>query len=331
MPVFDLKFNHTLTGGGDHKNSPLMPWRIIVIALIASFLAIPTLDILLRFQFGLEFRRTLNILIYTTLFVLSLTGFLTYLYMHSLKKIRAQYYDDVQRYNIVLNNIPDVVFQCDTNGKFLMLSSSAKSQFGYPENELLQLSFSGLLFEPNGWKEFKKQMMVGGGKLEHYEVPMVDRKEHMFWMEITAEATHPTRTETVIQGVMRNVDRHLKMERLLLERENLFRLLADNSSQGVLIYNHEMRFIYGNKRASELLKIPPEKMYTTLIWDVVHPDEKEKLVGNVDRRISGESGAINYPALRCIDGSGGEVHFKVSTHRADYDGSFAVMITFDYS
>ncbi len=79
-----------------------------------------------------------------------------------------------------------------------------------------------------------------------------------------------------------------KFEKELAEREENFKTLAENASDGMLISTGDGKHVFANKRAAEITGYSTSELLKTTIQDLAHPDEFERIKKRSRTIISGK-------------------------------------------
>ncbi len=136
-------------------------------------------------------------------------------------------------------------------------------------NEIMQtLNEHGILY----FKDFPIQNKTG--QVVDTDIYMVDRA-------------------SLVQCNIRDITKRKQMEISLLESEESYRLLTENSLTGIYIHvGGLLKFV--NTRFAEILGYAPEEMVGHQYWDFVHPEDRE-MVKNISlSRARGETAPPEY-------------------------------------
>ncbi len=156
---------------------------------------------------------------------------------------------------------------------------------------------------------------------ENYEFVFINRQ---------GDRKHGFLTVSMIPGTRRSIVSVLDITGLkearaaLRESEEKFRSLSESSVVGIYVIR-DGRFAYVNPAVSGIFGYAQEELLRICPYDLVHPDDRELVRGNIARRLQGEAG-VKY-AFRGIT-KGGEVRwFEVFGGAITYDGRPAVIGT----
>jgi len=114
--------------------------------------------------------------------------------------------------------------------------------------------------------------------------------------------------------------------RALGEAESKYRALVEQSLAGVYVTNEE-RFLFVNQAAADILDHTVEELVGGLgPMDVVHPDDRALVAGNIRARLEKAVEALRY-SFRCMRKDGTVIHCEVFGRRATYEGRPAILGT----
>lgn len=105
------------------------------------------------------------------------------------------------------------------------------------------------------------------------------------------------------------------------KRDDLFRILTENSYAGIYIYKD--KYIYANPEYIEKTGYSMDELKDMTPWEIVHEPDRGYVKENVRRRLSGEIFEQKYHERRIITKSGEIKTFRVATNTVIIDGEFA--------
>ncbi len=117
-----------------------------------------------------------------------------------------------------------------------------------------------------------------------------------------------------------------RSEETLRESEARFRMVTEGALAGVYIIQ-DGKFPYVNPALAQILGYRPEELIDRLgPLDLVHPDDRDLVAGNIRRRLEGQAEGLQY-TFRALRKDGQIVHCEVLGCRADYQGQPAILGT----
>ena len=96
---------------------------------------------------------------------------------------------------------------------------------------------------------------------------------------------------TAIHSVGRDIDREFQSERRLQESEARYRFLANNSTDLIVLVDHDGKRQYASPACRRMLGYEPKEMLEIRTPDAIHPEDRERVLAALGRRYGGETGA----------------------------------------
>ncbi len=209
------------------------------------------------------------------------------------EKAKEELYESLERFRKFVEN--------DISGDYLenedeVLYCNKKIFDIFEFDDLEQLNAYGtknLYEDPNDLKRFMEELKLKG-KVEDFEVRMHTRTGRKIVMLENAYGEFDEKGRLLqLQGYLIDITKRVVAEEKLKHSENLFRTLTENTTAGIVIYNHD-RFLYANPAITRLLGYSEEEMKAMHFWDVIHPLDREMVKRRGQRRVKKEKVPRNY-------------------------------------
>jgi PAS domain S-box-containing protein len=128
----------------------------------------------------------------------------------------------------------------------------------------------------------------------------------------------------IYAGRFRHFQNHAR-ERDLRERigasERKYRALFEHSSDGIFVIDRSTGlFTTVNPALEEMLAIPAADLYTMAFHEVIHPDDRERVIGYYQARIRGDPAPMRYDLKLLRRGSDQPVIGELTIHRTGDEG-----------
>jgi two-component system, cell cycle sensor histidine kinase and response regulator CckA len=158
-----------------------------------------------------------------------------------------------------------------------------------------------------------------------YRIRRVDGRERRVWEQGSAVVDEQGRV-TALEGFVSDVTEQAELAARSALREDQFRALVEQSLVGVYLIR-EGRFAYVNPRLAQILGYElGELAALPSVLDVVHPEDRELVAGNLRRRLENDAFELRYE-FRCRHKDGRERWVEVHGTRLDLEQGPAVMGT----
>jgi len=129
-------------------------------------------------------------------------------------------------------------------------------------------------------------------------------------------------TERLRAAVEAAVEAH-RTAQTLRESEQQYRTLVEGSHEGIYIYKGD-EFLFVNDRISEVTGYEREELMGMDPWEIIHPDDRDRVEAIAGRRQRGEDAPNTYQAR--IQTKGGETrHVEFNVQTVTYEGDWAAM------
>jgi len=138
------------------------------------------------------------------------------------KKMLREINERRQEYQNIFENIIDIFYRTDNDGKIVIVSPSVKEIFGYSPEEMIGKQLSGLYLHPEQREEFLVALREKG-RMEGYEAEMIRKDGSVIWISTNAGFYRDEKSNILgVQGVARDMTAFKRVEK---ERQELERHL----------------------------------------------------------------------------------------------------------
>ena len=151
------------------------------------------------------------------------------------------------------------------------------------------------------------------------------RKGHWLWLRQQIEAL-PEKEGLSLIGVTSDVTHVVDLQRSIAQNQALFRSLTEHALFGVYLIQDGC-FRYVNRRLAELFGYQPsELMGRKGPLDLTHPQDRDRIVENLRRRLEGKVDQVRY-TFRGLRKDGAIRYVEVLGRRVEIDGRPAILGT----
>jgi len=184
-----------------------------------------------------------------------------------------------ERYRLVFDNASDgiLVVNQDTR-KISSANQSFCRMMGYSLEEILALSIENLHHEDHiqaVMDDFQAQSE--GRLLVAAKIPMMNKNGNIFYADITASTVHLGGTHYQL-GVFRDVTSRMELEEAQLEREEIFRMIAEGTSDVIFIMDMDLKRQYLSPSVFHLRGFTVEESMAQSLEERMPPDSIEKMM-----------------------------------------------------
>jgi len=130
-------------------------------------------------------------------------------------------------------------------------------------------------------------------------------------------------TPSMVVGVVQDVTDRKLAEGSLRESEEKYRMVAEQTHDGVYVHK-DNRFIFANRRMTEITGYLREELSSMSIWKILHPDDMDYVMDIGGKRKRGEAAPSTYEA-RIVTKDGAVRHVELAVSAISYEGGYAAL------
>lgn len=196
-----------------------------------------------------------------------------------------------EKFRFITENTSDVLWTLDIKThKFTYLSPAAQDLWGYPLDELMQLTMEDLM-PPEFLQIVVKQIEETlpqflqdpqAPRMHYNRIQQICKDGSVVWIEFVASYRFNDRQEITAVGVSRNIDDRIKAEQALKLSEEKYRMIAENTTDTIWLYNMDQeRFTYISPAILQLRGYTVEEALSQTLLDTVAPGSLEGVAKGV--------------------------------------------------
>jgi len=202
-------------------------------------------------------------------------------------QIEAALRESERRYTLLAENISDVIWMLDTQGRVTYVSPSVERLRGFTAEEAMRQSLEEML-TPSSFtvvKEALHQFFARHAAGEHFterrrlELEQLHKNGSTIWTEVTASALYDDAGVCLgLLGVSRDISERKQVEQAFKDSEERFRLLIQHSNDIIVIINADGSQRYVSPAAERITGFSPEELQQKKVFEIVHPDDLPKMM-----------------------------------------------------
>ncbi len=173
----------------------------------------------------------------------------------------------------ILDNMTDVFYRTDADGRLLMLSRSVEIVLGYTVEELLGTKTETLHVNPGEREAMLAAMSAGEGSITDFEICLRHKSGKPLWFSISArfyQDDHGDRAGT--EGVVRLIEERKRAEMNLQESRSLIRALLNASTDAIMLLRGDGILLAVNEVMAGRFGKTADQLAGTCLWDLFPPD-----------------------------------------------------------
>jgi PAS domain S-box-containing protein len=222
---------------------------------------------------------------------------------HHLKKLReanAALKESEERYRALVEISPDTIVLSDQEGKIIFTNQAGLELFGYSDvTEVVGKKIWEFIAPEDRSRAISRfSKMVENNEVAKTEYCALKNGGVPFFIEISSSVLKASTDQPqAVISLVRDVTLRKKMEQeLLAEKDEAYRVLVNNSAQGLVLMQNG-RIILANNAIANCIGLTPEELYALpagKIFDFAHPDDREIGMANMQNRLMGKPVPARY-------------------------------------
>ena len=202
------------------------------------------------------------------------------------------------KYRKIFENIQDVFYQVDTEGRIIEISPSIVRYSGYTREELIGRPVVELYLNPAERDQLMNLLHVQGSA-QDYDIQLKTKDGLIRWASLNIHIHFDSSGKpTGIEGSLRDITERKKAEEALKESEEKFRNLAESSPYAIMIYQDD-QWVYSNPAGEKISGYTAAELFRMRFWEIVADEFKDKVIEYGKKRQRGEDVKSSYE-LRII-------------------------------
>ncbi len=229
-------------------------------------------------------------------------------------------------YRELFNATGEAIFINDNRtGNILEVNQTMLEMFGYCQEEVLLLTAGDLSQGESPYSQveavrYVKKAVSKGPQM--FEWLCRNKSGELFWGEVVLKNTKIGGQDRVIV-VIRDITERKKAEKDLVESEEKYRLLFENANEGILVIQ-DSKFKFYNPKIQEITGCSSDELDKKSFVELIHPDDRLKIVDRYTRRIAGEN-IPSFFSFRIIDKNANEKWLESNSIVITWEGKPATL------
>jgi len=206
-----------------------------------------------------------------------------------------------EKYRILMESLPDLVYEFDLEGKFIYVNEAATHLFGYSQDEMLNdIRVHDTVVEEDKVHLRKAIHDILQGKTTVGERTLVRKDGSTFIGEIHSGPIYKGKDIVGVRGILRDITERKRLEEALHKSEKRFRGLVDLLPEAVYEIDLNGNFTFANQRAFQLSGYSQEDLEGGLnALQMFISEDRGRVKENISRILAGEDlGFMEYTAQR---------------------------------
>jgi PAS domain S-box-containing protein len=221
-----------------------------------------------------------------------------------------------EKYRSLVQNIPDVVWTTDQNGRTAFISSNVKKIYGYTPEEIIEggdeVWFGRI--HPDDIERVKKTYTALFEKEDLFDIEYRTKRKdgEWIWLHDRAMAVYEKNGLKYADGIFKDITERKQAEKALRESEERYKNLFKANIDGILIADATTKkFRYANPAICRMLGYSEEEFMQMGVADI-HPKESlEQVIAEFEAQASGAKITAD---LQCVRKDGQVISVSINAN-----------------
>jgi len=219
------------------------------------------------------------------------------------KKAEIKLKESEEKFRAITNSANDAIILINNEGKIAFWNKAAQKIFGYTEKEIIDkhlhsiLPFSKYKEDANNAFEIFRKTGKGNVINNTIELQALRKNGEIFPMELSLSAIKIKGLWNAI-GIVKDITERKKNEQALIDNEEKFRAITEQSSEGITIADTKGNYVFVNSTFCKMSGYTEEELLNMTVFDM----KKNQNDANFSKKV-GESGYMFEIELKRKDNS----------------------------
>lgn len=253
------------------------------------------------------------------------------IYLLDLSKSQAQKLEEeTRRYRMISDVILDFAYFFSITGKgalkYEWVIGSIEKITGYTAGELSLKSVRSKMLHPGDLEKvraYTERIMSGKQAVVEFRIHKKDGS--LRWLADHGRPVFDPSGKTVdaIYGAIQDITDRMVAEEALVKSAHQYRLLVENANDAIFIAQDE-RLCFANPKTEEITGYSQKELLKIPFMDIVHPDDRQRVVTNYRNRLAG---GVLQPVynFRIMHRSGAIAWGQINAVRIEWEGRPATL------
>ena len=247
------------------------------------------------------------------------------------KKLEETLSNSEQKYRDLFQHSCEAIIISGPDSRLIDANPAAVKMFGLKSREdMLGIPAVKLYANPEQRASIINKLYAKG-HYENFEVELIKQDgsgQHIFVLANSLLYKDEQGQILRVESLLSDITERKQIEEALRQNIENFSALAENASDGIVIATgEEGRYVYANKRASEITRYTIDELLERRARDLVNPDEYQKVLERYRKRIAGLN-VIKPYEITLIVKDGTKVQIEVSPSITIWQKQPADMVIF---
>jgi PAS domain S-box-containing protein/putative nucleotidyltransferase with HDIG domain len=206
------------------------------------------------------------------------------------KKIEADLRTTEERYKDLVEKAGIAILIDDQQGNFIYANKRYAEIFGYPADEIKNLSIFSVVHPDDLEKvrSYHRGRLAGKKVPDRYEFKGTKKDGSIIYVEVNSAAIKEDGQAAGTRSYLWDITERKKAEETLREREGLYQAIVEHSHDGILLIDENYRIIYCNRELAGMLDYSSDEITGHDFRDFLDEESRPLVADHYRRRQRGE-------------------------------------------
>ncbi len=209
-----------------------------------------------------------------------------------------------ERYRTFFENATDIIYTGDlTTKKLTSVNQAIERILGYTAEEVLGTRIDDYLTpDQRSTSDEMTQRKLDGARSTRYEITVLAKDGREVPLEVNSWFRYEDGRPVAYQGVARDITTRRQAQEALREREELYRLLAENTSDMISRHLPDSTYLYVSPACRTMFGYEPEELIGRRAFDFMHPDDVVRVMATCQEAVEKGGSDVGQYRRRTKDG-----------------------------
>jgi PAS domain S-box-containing protein len=201
------------------------------------------------------------------------------------KRVEEALQESEEKYRLIFENMPDLYYRADNEGRIVLISPSVEPMFGYTREEALGMPLAEKVYvDPDQRKQLLK-ILEETGEAKGFEVVLKRKDGSHIWVSTNSRFYKDRNGKVLgVEGIVRDVTEKKLGEIQLNQINDYLENLLENSPDAIGIADEHGKFLKWNRMATALFGHSLEEIHKVSAFDLyASENEREELLSELRR------------------------------------------------
>ncbi|MEM7552173.1 MAG: PAS domain S-box protein [Bacteroidota bacterium] len=192
-----------------------------------------------------------------------------------LKKTLISLKDSQTQLTNLIENVGDMIGELNEKGKFTFVNTTLLEKSQYSSKEVLGRSFIEFIHpdDQERVKELTEKQFLEKNKEQYFEFRLLLKEGGFLWIGQNTSMVFEGDNLKVARFVARDISEVVSLKNDLKQREQLYRLVSENSKDLICLHSNEGENLYVSPASVDVLGYKQEELLNKKPFRYVHPDD----------------------------------------------------------